>query len=401
MAATLGPQTPSKLRIAVNASLSSRATYRSFPSPTRLSPIRPASLTCFSSTPPPAVPAAWIWSCHLCHSTFPLGATRRCLHDGHYFCAGASVNVRTGRVRRHKPCGSVFDYDGWERVGEWRQEEQHLQREATARATVKYTRTTTREVLNLQQQSNTHNCWIDCNYPSECRWRPHFRQQKRVSTEASGDLGLALASSIHDALPLSPISPPDSDSSSSSSSGDVECDGKEDPLSPISPDDTLLQTSLELDAWPQPPQSQPIGRPTTSSRLLSNSFSGSGLTASGLDEDRQTSASTSLLDSHNPQSNPTASRGLDLDPAEAELAWYQTLALWADESGELMDEKQAPGPFSQQRADVSNARAHDFKDKKGTKPVEGRDAPRTLWDWSVGGLSSLRQLGIGLGGEIQ
>src|ERR1700712_5461565 len=30
-------------------------------------------------SPPPEKPMAWIWICHLCHSRYALGVTRRCL----------------------------------------------------------------------------------------------------------------------------------------------------------------------------------------------------------------------------------------------------------------------------------------------------------------------------------
>ncbi|KAF2147265.1 uncharacterized protein K452DRAFT_217695, partial [Aplosporella prunicola CBS 121167] len=37
-------------------------------------------------SPPPAPALRWIWQCHICKSVYPLGATRRCLDDGHFFC---------------------------------------------------------------------------------------------------------------------------------------------------------------------------------------------------------------------------------------------------------------------------------------------------------------------------
>ncbi|KAF2456941.1 hypothetical protein BDY21DRAFT_269818, partial [Lineolata rhizophorae] len=36
--------------------------------------------------PPPQAPLPWLWQCHLCQRMYPLGTTRRCLEDGHYFC---------------------------------------------------------------------------------------------------------------------------------------------------------------------------------------------------------------------------------------------------------------------------------------------------------------------------
>ncbi|KAF1809009.1 hypothetical protein P152DRAFT_379577, partial [Eremomyces bilateralis CBS 781.70] len=37
-------------------------------------------------SPPPQSPLQWLWQCHICKASYPLGVTRRCLVDGHYFC---------------------------------------------------------------------------------------------------------------------------------------------------------------------------------------------------------------------------------------------------------------------------------------------------------------------------
>ena len=77
--------------------------------------------------PPPANPLNWLWQCHLCHRTYKLGVTRRCLDDGHRFCSGVTVVHKAGtnghrrgaRVKRHKACASEFDYAGWKTWGDW------------------------------------------------------------------------------------------------------------------------------------------------------------------------------------------------------------------------------------------------------------------------------------------
>ena len=74
--------------------------------------------------PPTRQPMKWLWACHICHRQYNLSVTRRCLDDGHYFCAGTSV-VRsrkdgTKRLRRHKACSSEFDYAGWKDWGVWK-----------------------------------------------------------------------------------------------------------------------------------------------------------------------------------------------------------------------------------------------------------------------------------------
>ena len=43
-----------------------------------------------SNPPPPSNPYPWLWKCHLCNSIYRLGVTRRCLEDGHFFCAVVS-----------------------------------------------------------------------------------------------------------------------------------------------------------------------------------------------------------------------------------------------------------------------------------------------------------------------
>lgn len=74
----------------------------------------------------PATPLQWLWTCHACHSAYPLGATRRCLDDGHHFCAGTTIVKRwrhdgpKRRVKRHKACASEFDYRGWKGRGRWK-----------------------------------------------------------------------------------------------------------------------------------------------------------------------------------------------------------------------------------------------------------------------------------------
>ncbi|KAK0122491.1 hypothetical protein ONS95_010721 [Cadophora gregata] len=57
--------------------------------------------------PPPSFPFPWIWQCHLCGSVYRLGVTRRCLEDGHFFCAEGRTPVLT-------PTGQDGNGDGGE-----------------------------------------------------------------------------------------------------------------------------------------------------------------------------------------------------------------------------------------------------------------------------------------------
>ena len=90
----------------------------------------------------------WIWSCHKCHTRYPLGATRRCLLDGHYFCGGTTVDPISGRVKKHRACVSEFDYIGWEDFGKWKG--------ATNGRSVRH---------------STKHCQDECDFPSCCHWK--------------------------------------------------------------------------------------------------------------------------------------------------------------------------------------------------------------------------------------
>lgn len=104
---------------------------------------------------PPSIPMPWIWSCHKCHTRYLLGATRRCLHDGHYFCGGTTVDKVSGKVKKHKACVSEFDYSGWEDFGRWK-------------------RATTGQVVRA---GNKH-CEDECDFPSSCHWKEQHAVHK-------------------------------------------------------------------------------------------------------------------------------------------------------------------------------------------------------------------------------
>lgn len=101
-----------------------------------------------SLPPPPINPMQWIWKCHQCRQSYPLGATRRCLEDGHRFCSGASISRsrRSGtRVhKRHKACSSEFDFVNWKTIGDWK-------RVSLAPASPSF--------------EGKKDCWRNCDYP--------------------------------------------------------------------------------------------------------------------------------------------------------------------------------------------------------------------------------------------
>ena len=101
----------------------------------------------------------WIWSCHKCHTRYLLGATRRCLYDGHYFCGGSTVDKISGKVKKHRACVSEFDYSGWEDFSRWK-------------------RATTGQNATL----GSKHCEDECNFPSSCHWKEEHAVQETGMT---------------------------------------------------------------------------------------------------------------------------------------------------------------------------------------------------------------------------
>lgn len=119
--------------------------FPNLPSP-RLTPPSPSFNKSPKTLGAPLDAMPWIWSCHKCHTKYLLGATRRCLHDGHYFCGGTTVDKKTGKTKRHRACASEFDYIGWEDFGSWR-----------------------RRLKEQKSPGRTHtNCEKQCHFPSAC-----------------------------------------------------------------------------------------------------------------------------------------------------------------------------------------------------------------------------------------
>ncbi len=69
--------------------------------------------------PPPVSPLPWVWQCHLCRNRYPLGVTRRCLYDGHYYCSGDTGQPNL-KKKKGRACSSEFDYEGWEEYSDWK-----------------------------------------------------------------------------------------------------------------------------------------------------------------------------------------------------------------------------------------------------------------------------------------
>lgn len=138
--------------------------------------------------PPPKAPLAWLWKCHQCGRSYSLAVTRRCLDDGHHFCAGDHTVTRTVRGRRMKrrcrgkACTSEFDYAGWSAWGQWRANELRLRGED--------------DMKDDENGIVRQNCERNCLYPSQCRWGTPVKVSttvgvivETVEVDANGDIG--------------------------------------------------------------------------------------------------------------------------------------------------------------------------------------------------------------------
>lgn len=133
----------------------------------------------------------------MCNRVYKLGVTRRCLDDGHFFCAGTTVVKRsrkTGKqLVRHKACASEFDYQGWKAWGTWRREviaesetiisplfdlpdilpeDEDLPSDASLAVIALSEGEWLKGVWTkkVPAPKARKDCWNTCDYPSECRW---------------------------------------------------------------------------------------------------------------------------------------------------------------------------------------------------------------------------------------
>lgn len=168
---------------------------------------------------PPSKPLNWLWQCHLCSRIYQLGVTRRCLDDGHYFCAGAPVTKRDRKngklvTRKSRACASEFDYAGWKAWGGWRRDcqEQVAAAEALAASEEEmepkplFAPTVPSESEWLrghwmrkheQERLWEKDCWGSCDYPSECRWGRQYGVQQ-VQTQAQNQQAANVGKVVED-----------------------------------------------------------------------------------------------------------------------------------------------------------------------------------------------------------
>ncbi|KAI1088712.1 hypothetical protein F5B19DRAFT_496109 [Rostrohypoxylon terebratum] len=192
---------------------------------------------------PPRQPYAWLWQCHSCSTVYRIGCTRRCLVCSHEYCVSASPpKAVRGKKRRRASgmCASEFDYSGWADWGAWRRKVLGL--EVGGRAGERQ-----REQAFCDR---THNCIVDCDYPSEChheRYRLHTEALERRMLEESARLDEPQSPSINRRRRLST-----DDKIPSNEEREIEEERKEDveeKKSPTSPRSPLSQTSF---FWDEP-----------------------------------------------------------------------------------------------------------------------------------------------------
>lgn len=138
----------------------------------------------------PVKPLAWIWQCHLCKSQYPLGVTRRCLQDGHFYCSGETDRLNLKKKKRGQSCSSEFDYIGWKEWGEWKRN----------------------PLRNLENGVEGEPCakgCQKCEFPSQCRYTSSRKIQESTAVHE-----------ITDKVPS--VSPMEEDSNLSSSAIEVK-----------------------------------------------------------------------------------------------------------------------------------------------------------------------------------
>lgn len=227
---------------------------------------------------PPSEPLNWLWECHICNRVYQLGVTRRCLDDGHFFCAGTTTvkrSKRTGykKTIRHKACASEFDYQGWKAWGSWRRDVaqqleaaealEHLLNDEPKPLEPLFTPTLPDEgrwpngtwtkkplTKNAAKDFWSKDCWSTCDYPSECRWGKQFGVHTPVIASTPSTV----------TVPSSPESPPppEAEQKSKTSFDDILLDVPSitDPtsedflepltqMSPNSPEDGIKKPSMD------------------------------------------------------------------------------------------------------------------------------------------------------------
>ncbi|RYO82557.1 hypothetical protein DL766_002913 [Monosporascus sp. MC13-8B] len=195
------------------------------PARLHLRSILPTSPDCLPTPPlPPPTPRPWIWQCHGCLTIWRLASTRRCLVCSHKYCTTTTQLTGRGRGKKRRRgngalyCRAEFDYQGWDEWGAWRREV--LGREAVQRS------------CNRAFLDREHDCWLDCDYPSQCH---HERAQLAT-----------VAAAAESSAPARPHPDDDNLQMNEALSLDVAQDhpGGQQKSPPASPKSPLSQTSF-------------------------------------------------------------------------------------------------------------------------------------------------------------
>jgi hypothetical protein len=131
-------------------------------------------------TPPPPKPLVWVWQCHLCRSRYPLGATRRCLLDGHFYCSGETDRLNLKKKKKGQSCSSEFDYTGWKSMEQWKRKLRKSGGFVIAR-----------------QPEGCENC----EFPSQCRYANHNLLEKDSCSSELTEISSDTLSTAISAIP--------------------------------------------------------------------------------------------------------------------------------------------------------------------------------------------------------
>jgi hypothetical protein len=148
-----------------------------------LVPLFPASPV--ELTPPPSQPLAWVWLCHLCRTRYPLGATRRCLLDGHFYCSGETDRPNLKKKKKKQGCSSEFDYIGWKAMEQWKRKARKSEKFAIA--------------------CEPQGC-ENCEFPSQCRYAGHNLPDTGSSSFKMTDVDLSRTSTFISSTPVKSLS---------------------------------------------------------------------------------------------------------------------------------------------------------------------------------------------------
>lgn len=171
---------------------------------------KPSSTDDDAQSPPPPSPCPWLWRCHSCYTIYRLSVTRRCLDCDHTFClgeqqptttTGSSTAPKGGKKKRKRggPCKAEFDYKGWKTWGSWRRTKLLNNDDNGDDDDITTTKSSSwgdeyeaafnagptdsemtpfeekREHLFLRKR---HNCFLHCDFPSECHHALFKAQQE-------------------------------------------------------------------------------------------------------------------------------------------------------------------------------------------------------------------------------